>query len=163
MVVLTQPKHPGHSGVVGLHIGSDNVQEHFPREMAMVELELDHLNIVCTLEPSFWQDRPEIHDMRLSLWLESKRSSGKLTGKSAPVALIPCGGQRFRLQLVAEPEKTLATNITPSPVNPARVAAMLPALVPALDRRKYSAGHTPERRRVARLNSDELASTAANH
>ncbi len=34
---------------------------------------------------------PEIHDMRLSLWLESKRSSGKLGPQAAPMVLVPSG------------------------------------------------------------------------
>ena len=97
MVVQTLDRHPGHAGVVGLHIGTVNVQQYFPHRVDQVELELDHLCIVCLLEPSFWEDRPEIHDLRLSSWLESKRSSGKLGSHAAPVAMIPSGDHAFRL------------------------------------------------------------------
>jgi len=168
MVVLTQPRHPGHSGVIGLHVGADNVREHFPRDVHFVELELDHLNIACTLDPSFWEDRPEIHDTRLSLWLESKRSSGKLAGQQAPVSLIPSGAGKFRLELaVAEEPGEAPRSAVERVIDPAfldtHVATLLPMLVPALDRRKHGAVHAPERRRVARLNSDEPTSIAANH
>lgn len=168
MVVLTQSRHPVHSGVVGLHVGADNVAQHFPRGIDAVELELDHLNIVCTLEPSFWEDRPEIHDMRLSLWLESKRSSGKLVGRNAQVSLIPSGDQKFKLLLtVVEETAVVAKAPKVQSVDPdlmeTHVATLLPMLVPSLDRRKHGAVHAPERRRVGRLKSDEPTPIAANH
>jgi hypothetical protein len=83
---------------MGLHVGRGNVQAFFPPERKTVELELDHLRIVCSLPPSFWTDRPEIDDARLSSWLASKRDSGKLANHQAPVALIPLGPHAFRLQ-----------------------------------------------------------------
>jgi hypothetical protein len=97
MVVQTQNKRPG---IVGLHIGKGNVRKHFPKDVLLVELELDHLRIACPLEESFWQDRPEIHDRRLSSWLESKRESGKLAAQPAAMAMIPSGDRSFRLQLI---------------------------------------------------------------
>ena len=172
MVVLTQPRHPGHSGVVGLHIGAENVREHFPRHVDFVEFELDHLNIVCTLDSSFWEDRPEIHDMRLSLWLEAKRSSGKLAAHHAQVSLIPSGERRFRLELTVVEEAVQAplpasertAERTPDPASiDTHVATLLPMLVPSLDRRKHGAAQAQERRRVGRLKSDEPTSIAANH
>lgn len=82
----------------GLHVGDGNVQRLFPPDVPQVELELDHLCIVCSLEPGFWEGEAEIHDERLVSWLESKRISGKLDSVPAPVALIPAGEHAFRLQ-----------------------------------------------------------------
>jgi hypothetical protein len=88
----------GRLGMTGLHIGHGNVQRLFPPDVPRVELELDHLRIVCTLEPEFWDTDPEIHDERLISWLESKRSNGKLASAPSPVAFIPAGDHAFRLQ-----------------------------------------------------------------
>ena len=84
--------------MTGLHVGDTNVQRLFPPEVSYVELELDHLRIVCNLEPGFWDGDSEIHDERLVSWLESKRMSGKLAEKPAPLAMIPAGEHAFRLQ-----------------------------------------------------------------
>jgi hypothetical protein len=159
MVVQTQDRHTGHAGVVGLHIGALNVQQYFPRDVEMVELELDHLRIVCPLEPSFWQDRPEIHDHRLSSWLESKRNSGKLGSRSAPVALIPSGEHSFRLQIVAKDEADYSLT------GPPATAYFSPTVSPAalLERRRHTAKVTPDRRKVARLKGNERKSPATNH
>jgi hypothetical protein len=163
MVVLTEQRRSGHSGVIGLNIGAANVTEHFPPGTEFIELELDHLRIVCTLPPSFWLDQPEIHDLRLSSWLEAKRNSGKLGRQPSPVAMVPCGAQKFRLQPVPPIEVAVPRPAVPLAQLATHVAAVLPTLVPSLDRRRYSAGHAPERRRVGRLVSDERASTPANH
>jgi len=87
----------GRLGMTGLHVGDGNVQQFFPPDVPIVELELDHLRIVCTLEPEFWEGNPEIHDERLISWLESKRVNGKLASKPAPLAMIPAGEHAFRL------------------------------------------------------------------
>jgi hypothetical protein len=89
-------------GMTGLHVGDGNVQRLFPPDMPIVELELDHLHIVCNLEPEFWQGLPEIHDERLNSWLESKRSNGKLADSPAPLAMIPTGDHVIRLQPLRE-------------------------------------------------------------
>ena len=162
MVVRTQDRRPGNSGAVGLHIGALNAQQFFPRDLQHIELELDHLRIACSLEPSFWQDLPEIHDQRLSCLLESKRNSGKLAMQAAPVAMIPCGRDSFKLQLMSSEEADPVFSSPPSP------AYFSPTVAPAvlLDRRKHSynrgGGSISERRRVARLKSNELASASAN-
>jgi hypothetical protein len=91
-------------GMTGLHIGDGNVQRLFPPDVPVVELELDHLRIVCTLEPGFWEGEPEIHDERLVSWLESKRMSGKLASRPAPVAMIPAGDHVFRLMPIEHRE-----------------------------------------------------------
>jgi len=159
MVVQTQDRHVGHAGVVGLHIGAANVQQFFPRGVEMIELELDHLRIVCPLEPSFWQDRPEIHDQRLSSWLESKRNSGKLGLRSAPVALIPSGEHSFRLQIVAKDEADRSLT------GPPATAYFSPTVSPAalLERRRHTSPVKRDRRKVARLKVNERPSPAANH
>jgi hypothetical protein len=91
-------------GMTGLHIGDGNVQRLFPPDVPVVELELDHLRIVCTLEPEFWEGEPEIHDERLVSWLESKRMSGKLASRPVPVAMIPVGDHAFRLMPIEHRE-----------------------------------------------------------
>jgi hypothetical protein len=83
--------------MTGLHVGDGNVQLLFPPDVRIVELELDHLRIVCTLQPEFWQGQPDIYDDRLDAWLESKRSNGKLAGSPSPLAMIPAGDHAFRL------------------------------------------------------------------
>ena len=159
MVVETQDRHTGHAGVVGLHIGALNVQQYFPRDVEMVELELDHLRIVCPLEPSFWQDRPEIHDHRLSSWLEAKRNSGKLGLQAAPVALIPSGEHAFRLQIITREE------VDYSLTGPPATAYFSPTVSPTalLERRRHTSPVKPDRRRVAKLKVNERPSPATNH
>ncbi|MFC5861636.1 hypothetical protein ACFPT7_04980 [Acidicapsa dinghuensis] len=96
----------------GLHVGDGNVQRFFPPEVPVVELELDHLRIVCNLKPEFWAGEPEIDDERLVCWLESKRMSGKLASKPAPLALMPAGEHAFRLIPIGHNE----VRTTPYPV-----------------------------------------------
>jgi hypothetical protein len=97
MVVKTQSK--GH-GLTGLHVGASNVRRYFPKDTSVIELQLDHLQIQCGLDPGFWQDQPEIHDPRLNAWLESKRFKGKSNESSVLLAMIPSGKNAFRLQPV---------------------------------------------------------------
>jgi hypothetical protein len=97
MVVKTQCK--GRS-VTGLDVGADNVRRYFPKNISFIELELDHLQIQCGLDPDFWQDQPEIHDSRLCAWLESKHFR-KADRAPIPLAMIPEGNNSFRLQPVS--------------------------------------------------------------
>jgi hypothetical protein len=157
MVVQTLDRIPGPAGLIGLHIGARNVQEFFPRGVDVIELELDHLRIVCSLEPSFWQDRPEIHDLRLSSWLESKRSSGKLSAKPAAVALIRSGESSFRLSISNVADEPDGSMDVPGIAYVEQITSPLEAV----DRRKRNVERQPERRKVARLKSDELPTTAA--
>ena len=89
------------SEVSGLHIGHSNVRRHFPRNVKEIELQLDHLRIECGLTPDFWQSAPEIHDPRLSLWLESKNNREKACRTSIPFMMIPSGERSFKLELMA--------------------------------------------------------------
>jgi hypothetical protein len=98
MVVKTRSKG---LGVTGLHVGADNVRRYFPKHVAVIELQLDHLQIQCGLTPGFWQGEPEINDPRLCAWLESKHMHGKRDRAPIPLAMIPSGENSFRLQPVS--------------------------------------------------------------
>jgi len=95
MVVKTQSKG---RGVTGLHVGSSNVRRYFPEHVAVIELQLGHLQIQCGLEPGFWQDEPEIHDPRLCAWLEAKNFHTGPNRIPIPLVMIPSGKNSFRLQ-----------------------------------------------------------------
>ncbi|WP_263356938.1 hypothetical protein [Acidicapsa ligni] len=158
MVVLTQDKRPG---VVGLHVGTENAHQFFPHGTFFVELELDHLRIVCTLDPSFWLDRPVIHDLRLSSWLDSKRTSGKLASRTAQLSLIPSGPNAFRLQpLETAPNEQISQGTTrtdiPHKTLPA-ISQLRPTPVVSIitERRRRS--------RVAKLKIDDRTSTSATN
>jgi hypothetical protein len=97
MVVKTQCKG---RGLTGLHVGVTNVRRYFPRDIAVIELQLDHLHIQCGLNPGFWQGEPEIFDPRLCAWLESKQFHTKPDRTPVPLAMIPAGNNCFKLQPV---------------------------------------------------------------
>jgi hypothetical protein len=103
--VKTQDGHRGVPKTLGLHVGTHNARRFFPRNATAVELHLDHLVIVCSLESSFWQGQPEIYDERLSSWLHSKRDSGKLGANPSPITLIPIREGCFRILLMHEERK----------------------------------------------------------
>jgi hypothetical protein len=98
MVVRTHSKC---RGVTGLHIGVSNVRRYFPKTVAVIELQLDHLQIQCGLAPDFWQGQPEIFDPRLCAWLESKHLHYTPDRAPIPLALIPAGANSFRVQPVS--------------------------------------------------------------
>jgi hypothetical protein len=89
----------GH-GVTGLHVGATNVRRYFPKNVAAIELELDHLHIQCGLDPGFWNGHPDIRDPRLSEWLEYKHRRYNLDREPIPLAMVPAGNNSFRLQPV---------------------------------------------------------------
>ena len=95
MVVKTQNK--GRS-ITGLTVGAANVRRYFPKNVAAIELQLDHLEIECGLAPNFWQGEPEIHDPRLCAWLESKNCHGQPGRPPVSLAMIPSGERSYRLQ-----------------------------------------------------------------
>ncbi len=94
MVVKTQCK--GHT-VTGLRVGAANVRRYFPRDIAAIELQLDHLRIECRLSPDFWEGQPEIHDPRLCVWLKSKEFSCDPQQIPKHLSMIPLGENAFRL------------------------------------------------------------------
>ncbi len=82
--------------VTGLYVGAHNVRRYFSKRVTQIEIRLDHLLIECGLAPRFWHDKPEIHDPRLCLWLESKQRSGK-GNAPVPLAMIPSGTNSFTI------------------------------------------------------------------
>jgi hypothetical protein len=98
MVVKTQSKA---RGVTGLHVGANNVRRYFPKHVSVIELQLDHLQIQCGLNPGFWQGQPEIFDPRLCAWLESRHLHGKPDRNPVSLAMVPAGENSFRLQPVS--------------------------------------------------------------
>jgi hypothetical protein len=94
MVVKTQ--YEGHR-VSGLYVGVNNVRRYFSKRIAVIELQLDHLQIQCGLMPHFWEGKPEIHDPRLCDWLESKQLHDRHCRTGIPMAMIPYGRNSFKL------------------------------------------------------------------
>ena len=95
MVVKTQC----HGRVfTGVEIGAVDAMRYFTRDAAIIELQLDHLQIQCGLGPEFWLGCSEICDPRLGLWLESKNFNSSPGSDPLPLALIPSGKNCFRLQ-----------------------------------------------------------------
>lgn len=78
----------------GLLIGEANARRYFNKHAPSIELRLDDLRIQCTLSPDFWEDHPEIHDPRLSLWLEFK-SARRPGGEPMLLSLDPSGPDAF--------------------------------------------------------------------
>ncbi len=83
--------------VAGLYVGTRNVRRYFSKRIQLIELQLDHLRIVCGLTPHFWRDKPEIQDPRLSVWLETKHPQDVPSQTDIPLALIPSGKNSFKL------------------------------------------------------------------
>jgi hypothetical protein len=82
----------------GLHIGEANAQRYFSRRRPFIELRLDDLHIQCTLSPEFWQGRPEIHDPRLSEWLQFKMARQRQGREPIQLTLVPSGSDTFVLR-----------------------------------------------------------------
>ena len=99
MVVKTQYKGREYTGV---EVGAGNVRRYFPRQIEAIELELDHLQIQCSLAPGFWEGAAEIRDRRLGAWLESKNFHGRRGESPVPLAMIPSGKNCFRLQRIQQ-------------------------------------------------------------
>jgi hypothetical protein len=102
MVVKMQSK--GH-GQTRLLVGVQNVRRYFSKDMPVIELLLDHLQIECDLTEAFWNGQAEIDDPRLAAWLESKKLQ-KPGQASAPLAMIPSGKNCFRLQPIPSAHRT---------------------------------------------------------
>jgi hypothetical protein len=81
-------------------VGASNVRRYFPKDISVIELQLDHLHIQCGLNPGFWQDEPEINDPRLCAWLESKNFHTRPDRSPVPLVMIPSGKNSFKLQPV---------------------------------------------------------------
>ena len=79
----------------GLHIGEANARRYFSRRAPSIELQLDDLHIQCALDPDFWHGRPEIHDPRLSVWLEFKVARRAKGRDPILLTLVPAGSNTF--------------------------------------------------------------------
>ncbi|SRR5579885_2915198 len=107
MIVEAQSKGPG---ISGLYVGAANVRRHFPRSVSAIELQLDHLRIQCGLKPEFWQGRPEIYDSRLCAWLEVRHMNKDRHRTKVRLAMIPEGGNSFRLETISIARRDRARN-----------------------------------------------------
>jgi hypothetical protein len=94
--MVVKPQCNGHR-IIGLYVGSTNVRRYFPKHIASIDLQLDHLQIQCGLTPHFWKDEPEIHDPRLCEWLESKLLKEQGGGELKILAMTPAGENSFIL------------------------------------------------------------------
>jgi hypothetical protein len=94
--MLVKPQCIGHR-ITGIYIGASNVRRYFPRRVAAIELEIDHLRIRCGLTADFWQDDPEIRDPRLSDWLQLKQLQGAGKRSSITLNMTPSGEDLFIL------------------------------------------------------------------
>ncbi len=95
MLVKTQRDGSEHTG---LHIGAVNAQRYFRKGTQAIDLILDHLEIQCRLSPDFWQGRPEIHDPRLSEWLEFKAGRGGAARAEMELIMVRSGIDSFVLK-----------------------------------------------------------------
>jgi hypothetical protein len=95
--MVVKPQSKGRQ-LVGLQVGASNVRRYFSKDAAVIELDLDHLQIQCGLGPDFWRGQPEIRDPRLCAWLKAKHFEGKPGETPIPLAMIPSGKNSFRLQ-----------------------------------------------------------------
>lgn len=99
MLVQTQTKG---RGVMGLLVGNSNVRRYFPRDLAAIELELDHLQIRCDLNEKFWDGEAEIYDPRLCAWLEAKTFHENARHTPISLDMIPSGPNCFRLRPIGK-------------------------------------------------------------
>jgi hypothetical protein len=92
MVVKTHRDGRDH---IGLHIGAANARRYFRKRTPTIDLRLDDLEIQCTLSPDFWAGRPEIHDPRLSEWLEFKVGRRRPGRDPMLLTMVPSGSDTF--------------------------------------------------------------------
>jgi hypothetical protein len=86
----------------GLQVSEANVRRYFSKLSPSIELRLDDLHIQCTLGADFWQGSPQIHDPRLSEWLEFKVARRATEHDPLSVVLIPLGTGAFVVQPVSQ-------------------------------------------------------------
>jgi hypothetical protein len=128
--MVVKPQSNGHR-FTGIYIGVNNVRRYFPRRIAAIDLQIDHLRIRCGLAPGFWHGDPEIRDSRLSDWLELKQLQGAGNRSSMPLAMTRSGEDCFILGPAAPNEHARAPRThSPSPVGAGK--AVGPFAVPAL-------------------------------
>lgn len=94
--MLALAKHERRDGMI-LLIHADDLSASFPGHWTHIELELDHLRILCALNATFRSERPEIRDLRLSCWLRAKRGAGKLDASDGWLNMVSVYDGVFRL------------------------------------------------------------------
>ena len=99
----------------GVEVGAVDVRRYFPRDTAVIELLLDHLQIQCGLAPEFWRGEPEIRDPRLCVWLNSKVCHRVGAHNDLRLAMTPAGNNAFRLRPAKVVEDGMF-NMEPLPV-----------------------------------------------
>jgi hypothetical protein len=161
VVVKTQKDLAGAPRILGLHVGTRNARQYFPKHSNAVELHLDHLVIVCTLSPAFWDGKPEIYDERLSSWLHSKRDSGKLSSQPSTITLIPNGEGSFRILLMREDRKD-PLRLGPS-VQVTKVEVLGPVEVPKQPVSESAASISLSLQPVVTLKGHDHPALAANY
>jgi|SRR5579872_3303937 len=87
----------GGRGVTSLRVGARNVKRYFSRNVRMVDLDLESVQIRCELHQEFWRDQPEIADPRLCAWLTAKNDKWKSDGKRCVLLMLPDGANSFRI------------------------------------------------------------------
>jgi hypothetical protein len=120
MLVKTQCKGRGYTGV---DVGAKNVRRYFPKQNPVIEIELDHLQIQCGLEPGFWNGHPAISDPRLCAWLESKNLKSKPGERPVPLVLVPSGKNCFRLQTIEAFAHHVKSKVLNEPLDPSQCDA----------------------------------------
>jgi hypothetical protein len=120
MLVKTQCK--GHE-YTGVEVGTRNVRRYFPKQIQVIEIELDHLQIQCGLQPGFWNGHSEISDPRLCAWLEAKNFNGKPGEQPIPLVLVPSGKNCFRLTTMEALAHSARSKAFSAPLDPSQCDA----------------------------------------
>lgn len=87
----------------GLRIGKPNRDRFFNRDWNGIVLEVDGETYRVSITPGFWKECPEIRDPVIREWLRQHRSLKWPKGQPPKAALIPLGGNRFRLEGQEQP------------------------------------------------------------
>ena len=98
MVVTTQQN--GRE-ITGLRVGAANVRRYFSKNASAVRLHMGDLEIECRLSPDFWHGKPEIHDARLTQWLQFRTFQEQPDRKPITLAMVQSGRNSFTLQSIA--------------------------------------------------------------
>jgi hypothetical protein len=95
-----------------LLIGEANARRYFSRRKPCIELRFDDLHIQCTLSPEFWQGHPEIHDARLSGWLEFKIGRRAASNEPIFLSMVPAGPDAFVVRPSSKPLEPFGADVT---------------------------------------------------
>lgn len=109
MLVKTYKDGQDHTGLL---IGEANARRYFSRRKPCIELRLGDLHIQCTLSPDFWQGHPEIHDPRLSVWLEFKIGRRAASREPIFLSMVPAGSDSFVVRPSDKPSESFGADVT---------------------------------------------------